>query len=136
MAGPNHNDQMEKSFMADTFQPIGAVAVNVLAKCEVPLFRRYTKVARILAHRLARKAVERRMQANGVRLTCISPAQLRELTLAYLSAHPDLLDQATTLVQGNPKLRKMDEVEERRRERQERKWRKQLGRNDVLDRPV
>ena len=122
--------------MADTFQPIGAVAVNVLAKCEVPIFRSYSKVARGIAHRLARKAVERRMVGQGVRLHHLSPNSLRALTLAYLSAHPELLEQATQIVQGYPKLRKMDEIEERKRERQERKLRKSQGKWGVLDRSV
>jgi hypothetical protein len=55
--------------MATQFKPIGTAAVNVLAKCaaqaEVPLFRRYTSVARIVAHRLARRIVERQLQEKG-----------------------------------------------------------------------
>jgi hypothetical protein len=70
------------------------------------------------------------MIGQGVRLTSVLPAQLRELTLPYLSAHPSLLDDATKLVQGSPKLRKMDEIEERNRERQWRKWQRQTGLSD------
>ena len=47
-------------------------------------------------------------------------------------AHPELLEQATQIVQGYPKLRKMDEIEERKRERQERKLRKSQGKWGVL----
>jgi len=56
--------------------------------------------------------------------------------MEYLRNHPELLDQAAETVRNDPKLRKMAEVEERKRERQERKWRKAQSRNGVLDRPV
>jgi hypothetical protein len=116
--------------MADTFQPIGAVAVNP------PIFQRYSKVARGIARRLARRIVERQLQAEGALIPHVPYAKVRELAQAYLEAHQELLDRATEIVRTHPKLSKMAEVVERNRERQERKWRKQLGCNGVLDRPV
>jgi len=78
---------------------------------------------------MARRIVERQLRSKGVRLTCFPYAQLRELAQEYLSAHTELLEQAAQIVRSDPKLRKMAEVEERKRERQERK----LAKGGVLD---
>jgi hypothetical protein len=116
--------------MADTFQPIGAVVVNL------PIFQRYSKVARGIARRLARRIVERQLQAEGALIPHVPYAKVRELAQAYLETHPELLDEAAQIVRTHPKLSKMADIEERERQRQERKLRKQLGRYGVLDRPV
>jgi hypothetical protein len=110
--------------MADTFQPIGAVAVNL------PIFQRYSKVARGIARRLARRIVERQLQAEGTLIPHVPYAKVRELASEYLAAHPELLDRATEIVRTHPKLNKMAEIEERERQRQERK----LAKAGVLDR--
>ena len=110
--------------MADTFQPIGAVAVNL------PIFQRYSKVARGIARRLARRIVERQLQAEGALIPHVPYEKVRELAQTYLEAHQELLDKATEIVGAHPKLRKMAEVEERQRERQQRK----LAKAGVLDR--
>jgi hypothetical protein len=111
--------------MADTFQPIGAVAVNL------PIFQRYSKVARGIARRLARRIVERQLQAEGALIPHVPYTTVRELASEYLSAHPELLDQATKIVGTHPKLNKMAEIEDRERQRKQRKLAKA-----VLDRPV
>ena len=83
------------------------------------------------ARRLAHRIVERQLQAEGARITHVPYARVRELASEYLSAHPELLDQATEIVRANPKLRAMAEVEERQRQRQLRKFAK----SGVLDAP-
>ena len=60
------------------FQPIGAVAVNVLAKCDAPIFRDYSSVVRIVAHRLARRVIERQLPAQGVGRVALSADGRRE----------------------------------------------------------
>src|SRR5262249_42648474 len=107
----------------ESFKSIGAVAA------QLPIFQRYSKVARVIANRLARRIVERQLLDRGVRVTCFPYAQLRELTQEYLAANPKLLDQATEIVWSDPKLRKMAEVEQRQRERQWRKWQRKSGSN-------
>lgn len=87
-----------------------------------------------MARRLARRIVERQLQAEGALIAHVPYAKVMEQASEYLATHPELLDQATQIVRTNPKLRAMAEVEERQRQRQERKLRKQLGRNGVLDR--
>ena len=82
---------------------------------------RYPGVAHALARRLARRIVERRLQAEGAYISRMPITKVRELASEYLSAHPQLLDCAAEIVRTHPKLRMMAEVEERHRERQ---WRK------------
>jgi len=114
----------------DTFQPIGAVAANVVA--QVPIFPRYSGVAHALARYRARKAVEHELRSQGLRVSHIPIRDIMAQAMEYLRNHPELLDQAAECVRNDPKLRKMEETEQRNRERQERKWRKQGG---LLDRP-
>jgi hypothetical protein len=45
----------------------------------------------ILAHRRARKAVERELKAQGRRLTCIAPAEINALAREYLTQHSERL---------------------------------------------
>ena len=118
--------------MAEPFQPIGAVAVNVLSQADVPIFPRVPGVAKALARHLARRAVESQLQAQGFLVVHVPYTQVRELAQAHLSAHPELLDQAAEIVRTDPKLRAMAEKEERQRQRNERKMRK----GGVSDRPV
>ena len=94
--------------MADTFQPIGAVAASL------PIFLRYTSVVRIIAHGLARRIIERQRMRYLY-------AEFRVLAREYLAAHPELLDQAAAVVQSSPTLRKMAEIEQREQERRRRK---------------
>jgi len=77
------------AMMTAPLQQLGAAAVNVLA---APIFPQYSRVAHIIAHRLARRTVERQLRDQGVHLP--NYAQVRALAREYLSAHPELLDQA------------------------------------------
>src|SRR5262249_57992780 len=106
-----------------------AQAALSLSPVAVPIFRPYSSVARIVAHRLARRVIERQLQAQGLLVAHVSYAHISALARSYLAAHQELLDQATERVRRDPTLRAMAEREERERQRQ---WRK----SRVLDRAV
>jgi hypothetical protein len=76
---------------------------------------------------MARRVIERQLQAQGIRRTRY--AEVMAQARAYLAEHQGLFDQATERVQRNPTLRAMAEREERGRERQ---WRK----SGVVERSV
>ena len=61
--------------MAEPFQPIGALAINVLAKCA------------------AKKAVVEQLRASGNRAV-VPHREIVRQTRAYLAAHPELHEQA------------------------------------------
>jgi hypothetical protein len=67
----------------DTFQPISASAVHVLARLA------------------ARKAVQEQLRAQGVRVSLVKPATISAQANAYLAANPQLyveaLERATRL---------------------------------------
>jgi len=56
----------------DTFQPISASAVHVLARLA------------------ARKAVQEELRSQGVKPTQVKPAEIGAMAQAYLSQHPEL----------------------------------------------
>ena len=58
--------------MNETFQPISASAVHVLARLA------------------ARKAVQEELRAQGVRVTLVKPAEISVRANEYLSQHPEL----------------------------------------------
>jgi len=58
------------------FQPIGAVAINVLARVA------------------AKKAVQEQLKAQGVRVTLVKPAEIAAQAKAYLEANPHLYEEA------------------------------------------
>ena len=60
----------------DTFRPISASAVHVLAKLT------------------ARKAVQEQLRADGVRVSLVKPAEISAKAQVYLSQHPELYQQA------------------------------------------
>ena len=97
---------------------------------EVPIFPRYPGVAHALAYLMARRVIERQWRAQGLRIRRY--ADIIEQARDCLAEHEEeLLAQAAEVVQRNPKLRKMVEVEERQRERE---WRKSV-RNGVVENP-
>jgi hypothetical protein len=61
--------------MAKPFQPIGALAINVLAKCA------------------AKKAVIEQLRSSGNR-AIVPHREIVRQTKAYLAAHPELQEQA------------------------------------------
>jgi hypothetical protein len=60
----------------DTFQPISASAVHMLARLA------------------AKKAVKEQMRAEGRRLTLVLPAEINTKTNEYLALHQELYDEA------------------------------------------
>ena len=60
----------------DTFQPISASAVHVLARMA------------------ARKAVTEELRAQGVRVSLVKPAEISAKAQVYLSQHPELYREA------------------------------------------
>ena len=102
------------------------------AQAEVPLRPRYPGVALALARYRARRIIEHELRSQGVRVQYVPIRDIRERAQAYLETHrEELLAQAMEAVRSDPKLSKMAEIEERKRERQWRKMQRKLG---VLDR--
>jgi hypothetical protein len=60
----------------DTFQPISASAVHVLARLA------------------ARKAVQEELRSQGVRVTLVKPAEISAKAQSYLADHPELYREA------------------------------------------
>ena len=60
----------------DTFQPISASAVHVLARMA------------------ARKAVTEELRAQGVRVSLVRPAEISARAQVYLADHPELYREA------------------------------------------
>jgi|SRR6516165_7525511 hypothetical protein len=60
----------------DTFQPVSASAVHILARLA------------------AKNAVKQQMRDAGIRLTLVLPAEINAKAHKYLSAHPELYQQA------------------------------------------
>jgi hypothetical protein len=112
-----------------------AEAAQSLSLNHIPIFRRYPGVALVLARRMARKAVEHRMRGEGVRVQYVPIAIIREQAQAYLEAHRELLDKAAEIVRTDPGLRALAEQEDRKRERQRRKWLRKSGLLDIMVTP-
>jgi hypothetical protein len=60
----------------DTFQPVSALAVHVLARLA------------------ARKAVQEELRSQGVRVSLVKPAEISAKAQVYLQAHPELYREA------------------------------------------
>jgi hypothetical protein len=60
----------------DTFQPVSASAVHVLARLA------------------ARKAAQEQLRAEGVRVSLVRPAEISAKAQVYLSQHPELYQEA------------------------------------------
>ena len=60
----------------DTFQPINASAVHVLARMA------------------ARRAITEQLRAEGVRVSLVKPADISVRAQAYLQSHPELYREA------------------------------------------
>jgi hypothetical protein len=75
----------------DTFQPISASAVHVLARMA------------------ARRAVQDELRSQGVRVSLVKPAEISARAQVYLADHPELYRQALERAQ------RMGMFEKRRR---------------------
>jgi NAD(P)-dependent dehydrogenase (short-subunit alcohol dehydrogenase family) len=60
----------------NTFQPIGASAVHVLARLA------------------AKKAVKEQLRDEGVRVSLVLPREINTKAVEYLALHPELIDEA------------------------------------------
>ena len=60
----------------DTFQPVSASAVHVLARMA------------------ARRAITEELRAQGVRVTLVKPAEISARAQVYLAKHPELYREA------------------------------------------
>jgi hypothetical protein len=60
----------------DTFQPVSASAVHVLARLA------------------AKKAVQDQLRSQGVRVSLVKPAEIAQKANTYLALHPELYDEA------------------------------------------
>jgi hypothetical protein len=107
--------------MADTFQQIGAVAVNVMKPLNPDYVFRNVSVHIIhhIARYLAREEVKAQLRRDGVRN--VLPRQLNELATQYLHDHPELWRGAIT------KAHQIDDKEGERKARQKLR-REQLAR--------
>jgi hypothetical protein len=65
----------------NTFQPISASAVQVLARMA------------------ARRAVQEQLRADGVRVSLVKPAEISARAQVYLADHPELYREALERVQ-------------------------------------
>ena len=59
----------------------------------------------MLAKREAIKAVKEDLRARGVKLSYVSPRDIRIVAQEYLAAHPELLTQAERLIATEPIFR-------------------------------
>jgi hypothetical protein len=62
--------------MTKPFKPIGAVAINVLARIA------------------AKKAIKEQLRADGIRVTLVPACEIEQRTRAYLDANPRLYEEA------------------------------------------
>ena len=97
---------------------------------------RYPRIATAVANHLARKEIERQLQAQGIRLTTFPYAKVVALARVYFVEHEEeLFAQALERVRKSPWHSMMAEREERERQRQERKrereWRKLVVVDDL-----
>jgi len=78
----------------DTFRPVSASAVHVLARLA------------------ARRAVQEQLRANGVRVSLVKPAEISARAQVYLAAHPELFKDAVLRAQ---RMAEEDELRKARR---------------------
>ena len=83
---------------------------------DCPLFN-YPHLISVLARSSARRVVEERMRAEGVRLSVTPLRIIMEEANEYLKAHPELVAQAIETVRKVPQLRTLAECEARDRAR-------------------
>jgi NAD(P)-dependent dehydrogenase (short-subunit alcohol dehydrogenase family) len=63
----------------------------------------------ICARLIAKRAVERELREQGVRVTLVPPAQINAKATAYIASHPEIWAQALE------RARKIDEAEKARK---------------------
>jgi hypothetical protein len=78
----------------DTFQPIGAVAVNVVARRRKALFKSANHAINHCARSIARNVIKQQLRDEGRRMTLVPNREIAERAEVYLAAHPELYEQA------------------------------------------
>ena len=78
----------------DTFQPIGAVAVNVVARRRKALFKSANHAINFCARSIARNVIKQQLRDEGRRMTLVPIREIAERAEVYLAAHPELYEQA------------------------------------------
>jgi hypothetical protein len=68
----------------------------------------------ILARQAAIKAVKADLWARGVKLSYVSPRDIRIVAQEYLAAHPELLTQAAELIETDPRLSRLCKSQDKR----------------------
>jgi hypothetical protein len=68
-----------------------------------------------LARYRACKAVERELQAQGLKIAHVERRIIVAAANAYLAEHPELIEEAAETVRNHPRLRTLAEQDERRR---------------------
>ena len=71
-------------------------------------------VIAVLAKQAAIKAVKQDMQSRGVKLSYVSPKDIRIVAQEYLTAHPELLAQAAELIETSPALSRLCRTHDKR----------------------
>ena len=97
---------------------------------------RYPGIARAVANHVARKEIERQLQAQGIRLTTYRYAKVVALARVYFVEHEEeLFALAMERIRKSPWHSMVAEREERERQREERKrereWRKLVVVHDL-----
>jgi len=118
MRSSDHNERQEplSSWLTKAYHQISYQSCHLVIQAS----------PKAVANHLARRAVERQLQAQGIRLTTFPYAKVVAQAQVYLAEHPELFDQAMERVRASPWHSMMAEREERERERQERKLAREL----------
>ena len=106
--------------MADTFQPIGAVAASVVASLPLNPTLTFRHVPVHIIHRLARlmarEAIKEQLRNEGFRARYALPWEIIERATEYLAQHPEVCREALT------RAHLIDEAEGQRKDRQRLRW--------------
>jgi hypothetical protein len=78
----------------DTFQPIGAVAVNVVARRRKALFKNANRAINFCARSIAKNVIKQQLRDQGRRMSQVPNREIADRAEVYLAAHPELFEQA------------------------------------------
>jgi hypothetical protein len=79
-----------------------------------------TAHAIVLARYYAKREVQWRWRAQGIRIWDYEASNLAKAAKSYLSEHPELIEQAAETVRNDPRLRTLAEREQRQRKANQR----------------
>ena len=78
----------------DTFQPIGAVAVNVVARRRKALFKSANHAINHCARSIARNVIKEQLRDEGRRMSLVPNREIADRAEVYLAQHPELFREA------------------------------------------